>query len=76
MNDKESKAYISAETKAKSNILQCISDRHIEYVRDTQTSREMFRCLGENLREEKYYIQEHIMKFYRLICDLEVWEQR
>lgn len=52
LNDKSLGEYKTKDAKARAVIVQCITDRHLEYVKDCETAYDMFVCL-KNVFERK-----------------------
>lgn len=52
LSEEERKIYKICDAKAKSILIQCITDRHIEYVKDAKTAKEMI-CSLKNIFERK-----------------------
>lgn len=52
LDEKEKTETLKQDSKAKSLIVQCITDRHLEYVKDAKTSFDMMKSL-RNIFERK-----------------------
>lgn len=66
ITEAENKTFKTNDTKAKSIIIQCVSDRHIEYIRDANTAFEMMSALSK-IFERKSTISKLLIRKKLLI---------
>ncbi|KAJ8890788.1 hypothetical protein PR048_010297 [Dryococelus australis] len=70
------KELLVKDARARSIIVQCITDQHIEYVKDAKSAFEMTKCLkNKAIMSLKCKmgadLEEHFQQFDRLVRDLE-----
>lgn len=59
-------------TKAKCVIVQCMTDKHLEYIKDAQTAHEMLQCLKNVFERKSTFAKLYIMKkLLKLKCTSE-----
>lgn len=69
MSNEEKVVHLKKDTKAKCIIVQCISDKHLEYIKDAKTSNAMMKSL-ENVFERKSPLSKlfFMKKLFNLKC--------
>uniref|UniRef100_A0A1Y1N050 Uncharacterized protein n=1 Tax=Photinus pyralis TaxID=7054 RepID=A0A1Y1N050_PHOPY len=70
LSENEKKIFLKNDAKAKSIIIRCISDKHIEYIKDAKTAYEMLENLEKVLQRKtvltKLYCRRSLLQ---LKCD-------